>query len=65
VGEAIHRVEHADEALVAELPNARNIIGLRNRIIHGYDEIDDAFVWDIAVRRVPDLRTKIETMLKS
>ena len=62
VGEAIHWAERADELLVDEIPNARNIIGLRNRLIHGY-EIDDAFIWDISVRRVPELRVQIERML--
>ena len=63
VGEAIHWAERANELLVDEIPNARNIIGLRNRLIHGYDEIDDAFIWDISVRRVPELRVQIERML--
>jgi uncharacterized protein with HEPN domain len=36
---------------------------MRNRIIHGYDEIQDAVVWDAAVIGVPLLRAQIEQVL--
>jgi uncharacterized protein with HEPN domain len=45
IGEALGRlsIDHPDTAeRIDELPR---IVGFRNRIIHGYDTIDDATVW--------------------
>ncbi len=35
VGEAIHRAATLDESLISRLPEARDSIGTRNRIVHG------------------------------
>ncbi len=45
VGEALGRAEAADPEVVHLLPEIRRIIGLRNRIIHGYDSVDDELLW--------------------
>ena len=34
---------------------AKYLIGMRNRIIHGYDTVDDAIVWDAVQNHVPQL----------
>lgn len=39
------------------------IIGFRNRLIHGYDNVDDAIVWDIVTRILPVLATKAESLI--
>jgi uncharacterized protein with HEPN domain len=28
-----------------EIPEAKRVIALRNRVIHGYDRVDDVLVW--------------------
>ena len=33
----------------------RLIVGMRNRLIHGYDEVDVDEVWNASVKDVPDL----------
>lgn len=55
VGEAVLRASRADENVLDLIPDACDIIGVRNRIVHGYDEINIGLVWDIAFREVPQL----------
>ncbi len=61
--------EAMKEALVidSELPvsNARKIVNARNKIIHGYDEVDDAVIWSIVIRHIPILRKEIVDLLNS
>src|SRR5262245_48147204 len=41
IGEALNRATDEDPALTDDLPDLRRIVGLRNRLIHGYDSVDD------------------------
>ncbi|MGQ9548299.1 MAG: HepT-like ribonuclease domain-containing protein [Roseiflexus sp.] len=40
------------------------ITGMRNVLVHGYFEIDTEIVWNTVQRDVPDLKPKIEALLK-
>ena len=60
VGEALVRLERIDRETLAErIPEYRKIIGFRNLVAHGYDTIDDAALWDLAINHVPRLLQKI------
>ncbi len=63
IGEAFVRLEDAEPAVIANFPELRKIIGLRNRIIHGYDTVDEELVWDVVQNRLPVLQTQVETLL--
>ena len=41
------------------------MIGVRNRLIHGYDDVDFDILWVIIKRDIPDLIIKIEKILKN
>jgi uncharacterized protein with HEPN domain len=45
------------------ITNARKIVDTRNKLIHGYDEVDMTLVWEIVVKHLPVLRTEVQTML--
>lgn len=45
IGEALGRLSIADAALAERIDELPRIVGFRNRIIHGYDTIDNATVW--------------------
>ena len=62
IGEAISRIEKLDSSL--EISSKRQIISMRNRVIHGYDKIDNEIVWGIIVRHLPTLKTEIDDLLK-
>lgn len=57
VGEALKLASQEKENLEVDIPELWKIIGLRNRIIHGYDTVDDEMMWDIAHTNIPLLQT--------
>lgn len=55
IGEALNRLLQADSATGARITGLNRIVGLRNRIVHGYDAVDDATVWGIIEGHLPRL----------
>ncbi len=47
IGEALSKASNEDESIVDSIPELPKIVSLRNRIIHGYDSVDEEIVWDI------------------
>jgi uncharacterized protein with HEPN domain/predicted nucleotidyltransferase len=64
VGEALHQAELADKSVADVTPNLRSIVGLRNRIIHGYDKVDDLVLWAAIQDHLPELKTQLEAALE-
>lgn len=63
LGEALNRLHKADPALAAKIPHHRQIISFRNVLIHGYDVVDEAVVWQIIQQDLPVLRQRVEELL--
>ena len=51
------------ETTFLEIPWAK-IRGMRNHIVHGYDRIDVAIVWEVVTRDLPPLVPHFERILK-
>jgi uncharacterized protein with HEPN domain len=64
VGEAASRVPADERAKCAGIPWAQ-IVGLRNRLIHGYDNVDFDILWQIATQDLPPLVAELEKVLSS
>ncbi|MDR0789337.1 MAG: DUF86 domain-containing protein [Bacteroidales bacterium] len=62
IGEAMNRLEK--NAPNINISAKKQIIGMRNRVIHGYDKIDDGIIWGVVVRHLPVLKREIEQMIK-
>ena len=62
IGEAANKFIKLDQNNT--LANSVQIIGLRNRIIHAYDSIDDSLIWAILVKYLPLLRIEVILKLK-
>ena len=58
IGEAIGVLARREPALAARISHARLIVGLRNRLVHEYPQIDDEAVYSIARRDAPVLRAE-------
>ena len=43
----------------------RQIIGMRSRLIHGYDTLDADILWDAVTRDMPPLIEELERILRS
>ena len=54
IGEAMNSLTKLDPELKVE--SARAIVGMRNRLIHSYDNIDDAVVWKVVRTHLDELK---------
>ena len=52
-----------DEATFEKIAHAPQIIGFRNRLIHGYDTVDHAIVWDVLQNKLPRLKAEVDSLL--
>jgi uncharacterized protein with HEPN domain len=59
IGEACGRIRDQFPDLFQKLDTGPQIIGFRNRLIHGYDSVDDAIVWDVITRKLPGLEKQV------
>jgi uncharacterized protein with HEPN domain len=62
IGEAMNRIERLDPKI--EISSKKQIINMRNRVIHGYDKIDNEIVWGTIIRHLPTLKIEISSLLK-
>jgi len=61
IGEAASRIYKKSPG--TDIPNIRQIIDTRNRIIHGYDTVSDEILWSIVNEYLPQLKVVVEEML--
>lgn len=59
IGEAATRVTDATQKNNPAIPWAQ-VIGMRNRLIHGYDVIDLDILWQTVVEDIPNLIRALE-----
>lgn len=62
IGEAMNRIEKLDPKI--KISSQKQIINMRNRVIHGYDKIDDKIVWGTIIKYLPILKSEISNLLK-
>lgn len=63
IGEAVGLLAKLDPATAARICQHAEIISFRNLLIHGYDLIDDAQVWDVIRQNVPTLESEVSLLL--
>ena len=62
VGEAAGRTPQNERTRYPEIPWPQ-IVGLRNRLIHGYDSVDFDILWQIVKSDLPPLIQHLEKIL--
>lgn len=62
IGEALNKLKQTESGLVIQ--NDKQIIGFRNRLVHAYDNIDEAIVWVIIKRHLLKLKKEIKILSK-
>jgi uncharacterized protein with HEPN domain len=62
VGEAANRIPKEQRSAYPGIPWPE-IIGLRNRLIHGYDEVDFDILWQIVTQDLPPLVKSLERIV--
>jgi uncharacterized protein with HEPN domain len=63
VGEAVSQATRRFPELEESIGSARRIVGFRNRIIHGYADVDHTIVWAVVQNEVPKLLEISESLL--
>lgn len=62
IGEAANRVSPATQDAHPNIP-WKQIVGTRNRLVHGYDEVDFDVLWRIVSVELPPLVEQLEAIL--
>ena len=63
IGEALNRAAQVDDTVEQLVPELRRIVGLRNRVIHGYDSVDDELLWSVMESNIPSLKATLAALL--
>ena len=62
IGEAASHLPPRTQAQYPEIPWAK-IVSMRNRLIHGYDFVDNDILWDTLRVNLPGLLAQLEAIL--
>ena len=62
IGEALNQALRVDPTLAGKITCARQIIGFRNVVVHGYSTIEDETVWGILQNDLPTLHDEVRAM---
>lgn len=60
IGESISKILQLDDNI--KITSARQIVSLRNMIVHSYDSIDSSVIWKILQKDMPVLKDEIKVM---
>ena len=62
IGEATNKFLKVDSKNL--LSGAKQIINLRNRLIHSYDNVDDRIIWTIVINHLTPLMKEVRAILE-
>lgn len=62
LGEAMNKLLGLDPEI--KISNSKRIVDARNKIIHGYDEIENTQIWEIIVNYLPVLKNEVRLLLE-
>lgn len=65
IGEAVNRIIKTDISIAEKISDSLAIIGLRNQVIHAYDNISDETIWAIITNHLPQLKIEIDHFLEN
>lgn len=64
LGEAANRIPPEDQRKYPQIPWTQ-LVSLRNRLIHGYDQVDFNILWQILTLDLPGLTADLQQILSS
>ena len=62
-GEALNRLSKIDAGAAGQISHLKRIISFRNILIHGYDIVEDAVVWDVVTKDMPVFYDEVRKLL--
>jgi uncharacterized protein with HEPN domain len=63
IGEAMNQAMHGEPDICEYMPDAREIVNLRNVIVHGYAVVENATIWGIVQGDLPALYDQVKRLL--
>jgi uncharacterized protein with HEPN domain len=63
IGEAVNRILKQDSSFENKISDAKAIVGLRNQVIHAYDNVSDENIWSIIINHIPKLKKDITNLI--
>jgi len=63
IGEAASKVSEETRSSASTIP-WKAIIGMRNRVVHAYFDIDADILWKAAAEEIPALAAKLRTLVE-
>lgn len=63
IGEAVGRLARDEPQTAAKIDGFRQIIAFRNVLIHGYDVLDHARIWQVIAADLPRLKSQVDVLL--
>jgi uncharacterized protein with HEPN domain len=65
IGEAINRLRRIESTMIDTIPHALRIIAFRNILIHGYDVVENAIVWDVIQNNLTPLLNQVRQLINT
>ena len=63
IGEALNRAADFAPELRDQVPEFHQIVGLRNRVIHGCSLVDNEVNWDVVQNKLPTLEASVTALI--
>ncbi len=64
IGEALRRIKDHDPEMLERITAPARFIAFRNVLIHLYDDIDHARVWEVIQESLPVLKAEVAQLLR-
>lgn len=62
IGEAVNKLLKINPAI--EISYARQIVDLRNKVIHAYDNVNDIVIWSVVMNHLPKLKSEVNILIQ-
>ena len=63
IGEAINNLLKTNPKV--NISFARQMVDLRNKVIHAYDNVNDLVIWGIVINHLPTLEQEVQNLLSN
>lgn len=63
IGEAVNKLLKIN--LQTQISYARQIVDLRNKVIHAYDNVNNMVIWNVVINHLPVLQQEAQALLNS
>ena len=61
IGEAVKNLLRINPSI--QISYARQIVDLRNKVIHAYDNVNDIVIWSVVMNHLPTLKKEVDILI--